>query len=191
MYSVQPQMRRACPTLLRVLYEFQRGKNAATARQSICSILGEGVVAYDARAFWLKWFKSDDFGVIDGHATSTICAQLLAEHSAQTQNELAEQSTRQTSPRGLLPMSVDLLEWRIRKNAPVYGQRRTSSEIVARQHIASGTKDAVMSLGWDEHPTYSSDVRVPHNPAGHTLSDMRFQSVDEIRKSEVGTLFRK
>ncbi|EFN90104.1 hypothetical protein EAI_16100, partial [Harpegnathos saltator] len=35
-------------------YEFQRGKNAARACESICSFPGESVVSYDVCAFWFR-----------------------------------------------------------------------------------------------------------------------------------------
>ncbi|EFN78930.1 Histone-lysine N-methyltransferase SETMAR, partial [Harpegnathos saltator] len=58
----------------------------------------------------------------------------------------------------------------------------------ARPYIASNTKDTIMSLGWDvlQHPAYSPDIAPSDyylfRSMQHALSDMHFQSVDEIRK---------
>ncbi|EFN87645.1 hypothetical protein EAI_07842, partial [Harpegnathos saltator] len=46
-----------------ILYEFQQGKNAARACESIYPFLGEGVVLYDVCAFWFKRFKSGNFSL--------------------------------------------------------------------------------------------------------------------------------
>ncbi|EFN78690.1 Histone-lysine N-methyltransferase SETMAR, partial [Harpegnathos saltator] len=73
----------------------------------------------------------------------------------------------------------------------------------AKPHIASSTKDTIMSLGWNvlQHSAYSSDI-APSDyhlfwSMQHALSDMHFQSVDDIRKwldhfivSEDVTFFR-
>lgn len=81
-----------------ILYEFQRGKNAAKAFESIRSFLGEDAVSYDICKFWFKRFKSGDFDVSDKQRCGAPrkydideLEQLLAENSAQTQEELAEQ----------------------------------------------------------------------------------------------------
>ncbi|EFN79870.1 Histone-lysine N-methyltransferase SETMAR, partial [Harpegnathos saltator] len=80
-----------------ILYEFQQGKNAARACEAIYSFLSKGVVSYDACAFWFKRFKSGNFSLIDKQRPEgpRKCdnddLELLAENSAQTQKELAEQ----------------------------------------------------------------------------------------------------
>jgi len=78
----------------RVLYEFQKENNAAAACESICSIFGEGVVPYDACAFWFGWLKSGNFNLIDKQRPggSRKCddgdtEQPLTENSAQTHKE--------------------------------------------------------------------------------------------------------
>ncbi|EFN89679.1 hypothetical protein EAI_10576, partial [Harpegnathos saltator] len=40
-----------------ILYEFQQGRNAVRACESIYSFLSEGVVSYNVCAFWFKRFK--------------------------------------------------------------------------------------------------------------------------------------
>lgn len=81
-----------------ILYEFQQGKTAAKACESICSFLGEEVVSYDVCAFWFRRFKSGDFNVTDKQRTGAPrkCAnedleQLLNDNSTLTQTELAKE----------------------------------------------------------------------------------------------------
>jgi len=77
-----------------ILYEFQQGKNAIKACESICPFLNAEVVSYVC-VFWFKWFKSGDFSLNDKQRSGPLkCGndnleQLLAENSAQTQKELA------------------------------------------------------------------------------------------------------
>ncbi|EFN85280.1 Histone-lysine N-methyltransferase SETMAR, partial [Harpegnathos saltator] len=88
-------------------------KNAARACESICSFLGEDIVLYHVCAFWFKRFKSGNFSLIDKQCPggprkcdNDDLKQLLAENSAQTQKELAEQLgvTQQTISKRLHEM---------------------------------------------------------------------------------------
>lgn len=83
-------------------YEFQQGKNVAKAYEyyeSTYSFLGkEDVVSYNTCEYWFKRFKKNDFNLMDKQrpGDSRKCnhnylEKLLAENSAQTQKELAEQ----------------------------------------------------------------------------------------------------
>lgn len=81
-----------------IRYEFQQGKNAAKACESICSTLGEGAVSHSTCKYWFRRFKDGDFDVSDRdhtgapHKMETEQLQaLLNENSAQTQEELATQ----------------------------------------------------------------------------------------------------
>lgn len=81
-----------------IRYEFQQGKNAAKACDSICSILGEGTVSHSTCKFWFRRFKDGDFDVSDQPRSGAPrklegddLEELLRENPAQTQEELAEQ----------------------------------------------------------------------------------------------------
>ena len=81
-----------------ILYEFQQGKKAIEACNSICSTFGKDIVSYDVCKYWYKRFKSGDFDLSDrehpGQRLKFEDAELQAllnENSAQTQKELADQ----------------------------------------------------------------------------------------------------
>ncbi len=81
-----------------ILYEFQQGKNASEARESMCSILGADVVSYETCNYWYKRFRSGNFDLSDQPRpgkprkfTDAKLQALLDEDSTQMQQELAAQ----------------------------------------------------------------------------------------------------
>lgn len=48
-----------------LLYEFQQGKNASTARESIYSVLGADIVSYETCNYWYKRFRNGEFDLSD------------------------------------------------------------------------------------------------------------------------------
>lgn len=81
-----------------ILYEFQQGKNASQARESICSVFRDDIISYEACNYWYKRFRSGNFDLNDqprpGQPQKFEDAELQAlldEDSTQTQKELAAQ----------------------------------------------------------------------------------------------------
>lgn len=81
-----------------ILYEFQQGKNARQAQQSICSFLGNNIVSYSTCKKWFIRFKNNSFDLDDRErsgaprkTTNNELQILLDENPCQTQSELAAQ----------------------------------------------------------------------------------------------------
>ncbi|XP_015110101.1 uncharacterized protein LOC107036574 isoform X3 [Diachasma alloeum] len=81
-----------------ILYEFQQGKKAIEACDSICSTLGSNIVSYDTCKYWYKRFKNKDFDLNDRERPGqplkfedVKLKELLDKDSTQTQKELAAQ----------------------------------------------------------------------------------------------------
>ena len=79
-----------------ILYEFQQGKNATQACESICSFLGIKVVSPESCRYWYKRFRDGDFDLSDRPRTGQPkkfkddeLEALLDEDSTQTQKQLA------------------------------------------------------------------------------------------------------
>ena len=52
-----------------ILYEFQQGKNATKACESICSFLGTNVVSAETCRYWYRRFQDGDFDLSDQPCT--------------------------------------------------------------------------------------------------------------------------
>ena len=80
-----------------LLYEFQQGKKAKDAFNSLCTVFGEEVVTYPTVTRWFKRFTNGDFNLDDrereGRPEKVLDGDLKAlldENPCRTQQELAE-----------------------------------------------------------------------------------------------------